>query len=78
MGWGRMESIDLVKDRNRWMVLVNMVMNFRFPLNVVNFVSSWTSGGSSGRVQLQEATHFRIVSCLCIAMKHNLRKIVII
>jgi hypothetical protein len=28
MGWGGMDWIDLAQDRNRWLVLVNAVMNF--------------------------------------------------
>jgi hypothetical protein len=31
IGWGVMEWIDLVQDRDQWKVLVNMVMNFRVP-----------------------------------------------
>jgi hypothetical protein len=31
IGWGGMEKIDLFQDRDRWMVLVNTVMNFRVP-----------------------------------------------
>jgi hypothetical protein len=28
IGWGGMDWIDLVQDRNQWRVLVNTVMNF--------------------------------------------------
>jgi len=28
VGWGGMDWIDLAQDRNRWLVLVNAVMNF--------------------------------------------------
>ena len=27
--WGRMDWIELARDRDRWWVLVNVVMNFR-------------------------------------------------
>jgi hypothetical protein len=30
-GWGGMEWIDLVEDRDYWRALVNTVMNIRFP-----------------------------------------------
>jgi hypothetical protein len=30
IGWGSVEWIQLAQDRERWRVLVNMVMNLRF------------------------------------------------
>jgi hypothetical protein len=30
-GWDGMDWIDLSQDRDQWMVLVNTVMNLRFP-----------------------------------------------
>ena len=29
VGWGGMDSIDLVQGRERWQVLLNVVMNFQ-------------------------------------------------
>jgi hypothetical protein len=31
MGWCGMDWIDLAQDRDKWRVLVNMVMNLRVP-----------------------------------------------
>ena len=35
-----MEWTDLARDRDRWLALVNAVMNLRVPLNAGNFLSS--------------------------------------
>jgi hypothetical protein len=31
IGWGGMEWIDLVRDKDKWRALVNTVMNLRVP-----------------------------------------------
>jgi hypothetical protein len=31
VGWGRMEWIDVVQNRDRWRALVNAVTNLRVP-----------------------------------------------
>jgi len=37
-----MDWIDLAKDRDMWLALVNAVMNVKFPLNLGNFSTSLT------------------------------------
>jgi hypothetical protein len=34
IGWGGMDWIDLVQDRNQWRALVNTVMNLLVPQNI--------------------------------------------
>jgi hypothetical protein len=31
MGWGGMDWIDLIQDRDEWKALVNTIMNLRVP-----------------------------------------------
>jgi len=40
VGWGDLDCIDKVEGRSRWRKLVNVVMNFRMPINVENFLTS--------------------------------------
>jgi hypothetical protein len=49
-GWGSMDWIGLVKDRDKWMALVNMVMNLWVPLNAGKFSSGCTTGGLSSSI----------------------------
>jgi hypothetical protein len=37
VGWGGMDWIELAQDRDRWLTLVNAVMNLQVPQNVGNF-----------------------------------------
>jgi hypothetical protein len=31
IGWGRMDGINVVQDRDQWRAVVNTVINLRFP-----------------------------------------------
>jgi hypothetical protein len=39
VGWGGMDWIDLVLDRDRWRALVTAVMNLPVPKNAANFLT---------------------------------------
>jgi hypothetical protein len=52
-GWGDVDWIGLVKDRNRWRALVNLVLNLRVPWNAGKLSSGLTSSGLSGSAQLR-------------------------
>jgi hypothetical protein len=53
-GWGGMDWIDLAVDRDQWRTLVNTVMNVLVPSDVGKFLSGFTTGSFSRRVQLVE------------------------
>jgi hypothetical protein len=38
--WGGMDWIDLAWDRDRWLALVNIVMDLRVPYRAANFLTS--------------------------------------
>jgi hypothetical protein len=54
IGWGDMDWIDSAQYRDQWRVLMNKVMNLRFPYNAGKFLSKCTIGGVSRRAQLHE------------------------
>ena len=37
---GGMDWIDLARNRNKWLAVVNAVMNFHFPKNAGNFMTN--------------------------------------
>jgi hypothetical protein len=52
VGWGDVDWIGLAKDRNRWRVLVNSVMNLRVPKSARKLSSGFTSCGLSSSAAL--------------------------
>jgi hypothetical protein len=57
IGWGGMNWSDLAQDMlDQWRVLVNTVKNLWVPSNVGKFLSSYTTGGFSRRVQIHEVS----------------------
>jgi hypothetical protein len=52
--WDCMDWIDLVQDGDQWRGLVSSVMNLRVPYYIGKFLSSYTIGNFSRRVQPHE------------------------
>jgi hypothetical protein len=40
VGWGNKEWIALAQDKNKWLVIVNAVMNIRVSQNAGNFLTN--------------------------------------
>jgi hypothetical protein len=40
VGWGQWNGLTWLRIKDRWLVLVNMVMNFQIPQTVRNFLTS--------------------------------------
>jgi hypothetical protein len=51
IGWGGMDWIYLVQDREQWGALVKTVMNLRVPKNIGKFLSRCATGGFSRMAQ---------------------------
>jgi hypothetical protein len=56
VGWGDVDWIGLAKDRNRWIALVNSVLNLRVPQNARKVSSGLTSSGLSSSAQLHRVS----------------------
>jgi hypothetical protein len=54
--WGGVDWINLAQDRDRWIVVVNAVMNLRVPQNAGKLSSSYTTGGLSSSAQLHRVS----------------------
>jgi hypothetical protein len=52
--WDSMDWISLTQDRDQWRTLVNTVMNLRIPENAGKFLSKYTIGSFSRRVQFRK------------------------
>jgi hypothetical protein len=52
IGWGGVDWISLVQDRDRWRTLVNVVMNLRVHSNATKLLTGCTAGGLSSSAQL--------------------------
>jgi hypothetical protein len=52
IGWGGVDWIGLAQDRDKWRAVVNGLMNFRFPYNVGNLSSGYTTPGLLSSAQL--------------------------
>jgi hypothetical protein len=56
VGWGDVDWIGLVKDRNRWRAHVNSVLNIRVPWNAGKLSSGLTSSGLLSSAQLHRVS----------------------
>jgi hypothetical protein len=56
IGWGGMNYIDLLQDRDRRRSFMKTEMNPLVPWNVGKLLSDCTTGGFSKRCQLHEVT----------------------
>jgi hypothetical protein len=52
VGWGDVDWIGLAQDRNRWIALVNLVLNLRVPQNAGKLSSVQTTRDLSNSAQL--------------------------
>jgi hypothetical protein len=57
IGWGSMNRIDLVEDRDQRRALVNKIMNLGVPQNDGKFFSSCATSGFSRRAQLHGVSY---------------------
>jgi hypothetical protein len=55
-----MDSIDLAQNRDRWLALVNSILNLPVPQNAKKFLSSRGPGSVLGRTLLHRVSQFAI------------------
>jgi hypothetical protein len=61
IGLGRMDWIDLTRERDQWRASVNKIINPGVPQTFVKLLSSCITGGSSRRAQLHEVIMLNIL-----------------
>ena len=65
MGWGGLDWIVLAQDSDRWLALVNAVMNLLFPYNTGNFLIIWGTDSFPGRAPLRGVSSKDVFSYRC-------------
>lgn len=65
--------IHVVQDKDKWLALVSMVMNYWVQKNVWNFLASWATAGFSRRALLHAVSYFYIPHNTSISKKSEPR-----
>ena len=65
--WGGMDWMNVVRDRDRWLAIVNVVMNMQVSPVEGNFIS-WGSVSFWGRTRLHGISSWPVTTHLC---RHN-------
>jgi hypothetical protein len=56
IGWSGVDWIGLAQDRDKWIALVNVVLNLRVPYNAGKLSSDYTIGGLSSSAQFHRVS----------------------
>jgi hypothetical protein len=59
-GWDGTYWIRMVQDKDKWLALVSMVMNYWVQQNVCNFLASWETASFSRMTLLHAVSYFYI------------------